>query len=88
MAGEQNQFALPVTFTTKDGKGGTTPDALIAMTTAMTQAITELTKNIQNTTENINKLDESLTRVTKKATQLKTVSSSGGKGGLLDMVFI
>jgi len=88
MAGEQNQFALPVTFTTKGGKGGTTPDALIAMTTAMTQAITELTKNIQNTTENINKLDESLSRVTKKATQLKTVSSSGGKGGLLDRVFL
>jgi len=88
MAGEQNQFALPVTFTTKGGKGGTTPDALIAMTTAMTQAITELTKNIQNTTENINKLDESLSRVTKKATQLKTVSSSGGKGGLLDKVFL
>lgn len=88
MAGEQNQFALPVTFTTKGGKGGTTPDALIAMTTAMTQAITELTKNIQNTTENINKLDESLSRVTKKATRLKTVSSSGGKGGLLDKIFL
>lgn len=88
LAGEQNQFALPVTLTSKGGKSTTSVDTIIAMTNAMQQAVTELTKNIQNTSESINKLDEGLSKVTKKATQLKRVSGGGGKGGLLDKVFL
>jgi len=88
LAGEQNQFALPVTLTSKGGKGATSVDTIVAMTTAMQQAVTELTKNIQNTSESINKLDEGLSKVTKKATQLKRVSGGRGQGGLLDKVFL
>jgi len=88
LAGEQNQFALPVTLTSKGGKSTTSVDTIIAMTNAMQQAVTELTKNIQNTSESINKLDEGLSKVTKKATQLKRVSGGGGQGGLLDKVFL
>ena len=88
LAGEQNQFALPVTLTSKGGKGATSVDAIVAMTTAMQQAVTELTKNIQNTSESINKLDKGLSKVTKKVTQLKRVSGGGGQGGLLDKVFL
>jgi len=88
LAGEQNQFALPVTLTSKGGKSTTSVDTIIAMTNAMQQAVTELTKNIQNTSESINKLDEGLSKVTKKATQLKRVSGGRGQGGLLDKVFL